>query len=128
MLSASPGPPELRLYGLSSSIRILLDDNPYNLSSGGPGDADNIPLAAVVTGGLIPGTSSWLGNGGKSYYFATATNVNDLIQTGTTAKGVAIYGPDPNWIVPNVAKGAVVPPNKPSLFGLSLIHISEPTR
>jgi hypothetical protein len=100
-----------------ASIRILLDDNPYNLSSGGPGDADNIPLAAVATGGLIPGTSSWLGNGGKSYYFATATNVSDLIQTGTTAKGAPIYGPDANWIVPNVAKGAVVPPNKPSLFG-----------
>jgi hypothetical protein len=97
-----------------ASIRVLLDDNPYNLSPGGPADTQNIPLAAVATGGLMD-SSTW--GTATQFYAATATNVTDLIQTGTTSKGVPIYGPDANWIVPVATKGAIVPPNKPSLNG-----------
>jgi hypothetical protein len=92
-----------------ASIRILLDDNPFNLSSTGPADLDNVPLASVATGGIIPSgiTSKWTGNSGK-YYFATGTNANNLVQMINGA-GVLTNGADPNWIVPSTTPGNINP-------------------
>lgn len=85
-----------RLYN-QASIRILLDDNPYNLSSTGPNDPDNIPLASVSTGGIVT-------INGNKFYIATGTNANNLIQT-VNSKKQTTYGPDPNWVLPSTIAG-----------------------
>jgi hypothetical protein len=92
-----------RLYN-QASIRILLDDNPYNLSSSGPADPENIPLAAVSTGGKVDSSGWGTLAAGKTYYFATATNASDLLKT-VDSKNKTVYGPDPNWVVPSTTAG-----------------------
>ncbi|ABF41004.1 hypothetical protein Acid345_2003 [Candidatus Koribacter versatilis Ellin345] len=78
-----------RLYN-EASIRILLDDNPFNLSAAGPADPNNIPLASVLSGGKIS-TSGW--GGSPAYpYWATGTNANNFLTTGR----------DPNYMVPDL--------------------------
>lgn len=110
-----------------AGIIIELDDNPYNLSSGGPADPQNVALASVTTGGLL-NTSSWSPKPTGSLYVATGTNTGNLIQTGVSSKGAATYGPDPNWIVPSKTTAAILQGTNPATNGVDPYTVTyEPT-
>ena len=98
---STPGLGNSRLMN-EASIRILLDDNPYNLSTLGPLDPQNIALEN--TGNLVsPGLSSVVNAvTGGAQYFATGTDAagircNTNVSSSCTSSAQVA---DTNWIPP----------------------------
>jgi Tfp pilus assembly protein PilX len=81
------------------SIHILLSDDPYDLSPGGPNDPSNIELANVVSGGMNNLNGVALSSSSVKQYFAEGNPATTLNGTETWSAPInpITHTPYPTW-------------------------------